>query len=62
MGALGLILGSRRSSGEGNGYPLWYSCLENPMDRGPWWSTVCDTQRVGYDWATNTFFFFFPNA
>jgi len=26
--------------GEGNGYPLQYSCLENPMDRGAWWATV----------------------
>ena len=33
-GDLGLIPGSRRSSGEGNGNPLQYSCLENPMDRG----------------------------
>ena len=30
----GSIPGSGRSSGEGNGYPLQYSCLENPMDRG----------------------------
>ena len=30
----GLILGLERSPGEGNGYPLQYSCLENPMDRG----------------------------
>ena len=29
-----------RSSGEGNGYPLQYSCLENPMNRGDWWATV----------------------
>ena len=36
---LGLILGSGRSSGEGNGYPLQYSCLENSMDRGAWWAT-----------------------
>ena len=36
----GLILGSGRSSGEGNGNPLQYSCLENPMDRGVWWATV----------------------
>ena len=28
------------SPGEGNGYPLQYSCLENPMDRGAWWATV----------------------
>ena len=33
-GDLGLILGSGRSPGEGNGNPLQYSCLENPMDRG----------------------------
>ena len=29
-----------RSPGEGNGNPLQYSCLENPVDRGPWWDTV----------------------
>jgi len=33
-GDLGLIPGSGRSPGEGNGNPLWYSCLENSMDRG----------------------------
>ena len=32
----GSILGSGRSPGEGNGNPLQYSCLENPMDRGAW--------------------------
>ena len=36
----GLILGSGRSPGEGNGYPLQYSCLENSMDAGAWWATV----------------------
>ena len=36
----GTILGSGRSPGGGNGYPLQYSCLENPMDRGVWWATV----------------------
>ena len=36
----GSIPGSRRSPGEGNGNPLQYSCLENPMDRGAWWATV----------------------
>ena len=36
----GLMPGSGRSPGEGNGYPLQYSCLENPMDRGAWWATV----------------------
>ena len=39
-GDSGLIPGSRRSPGEGNGNPLQYSCLENPMDRGAWWATV----------------------
>ena len=33
-GDLGLILGSGRSLGEGNGYSFQYSCLENPKDRG----------------------------
>ena len=36
----GSIPGSRRSLGEGNGSPLQYSCLENPMDRGAWRATV----------------------
>ena len=36
----GLIPRARRSPGEGNGYPLQYSCLENPMDRGAWQATV----------------------
>ena len=35
-GDLGSILGSGRSPGEGNGNPLQYYCLENPMDRGAW--------------------------
>ena len=36
----GVIPGSGRSPGEGNGTPLQYSCLENPMDRGVWWATI----------------------
>ena len=40
MGDPGLISGSGRSPGKGNGYPLQYSCLENPMDRGAWQATV----------------------
>ena len=39
-GDLGLIPGSGRSPAEENGYPLQYSCLGNPMDRGAWWDTV----------------------
>ena len=39
-GDLGSIPGWGRSPGEGNGNPLQYSCLENPMDEGAWWATV----------------------
>ena len=39
-GSSGLIPGLGRSPGEGNVYPLQYSCLENPMDRGAWQATV----------------------
>ena len=34
----GSIPGLERSPGEGNGNPLQYPCLENPMDRGAWWA------------------------
>ena len=40
VGDLGSIPGLGRSPGEGNGYPLQYSCLENPTDRGTWRATV----------------------
>ena len=36
----GSIPGSGRSPGEGNGNPLHYSCLDNSMDKGAWWTTV----------------------
>ena len=39
-GDMGSIPGSGRSSGVGNGNPLQYFCLENPIDRGAWWATV----------------------
>ena len=39
-GDLSSIPGSGRSLGEGNDYPLLYSCLENPLDKGAWWATV----------------------
>ena len=39
-GDWGLISGLGRSTGEGNGYPLQYSCLENSMDRGAWQAIV----------------------
>ena len=37
---MGLIIGSGRSPGGGNGNPFQYSFLENPMDRGAWQATV----------------------
>ena len=37
---MGFIPGSGRYPGGGNGNPLQYSCLEYPMDRGIWWTTV----------------------
>ena len=58
-GDLGSILGLGRSPGEGNGNPLQFSCLENPMDGGAWWATVhgekpgglqsMGSHRVGYN-------------
>ena len=36
----GLMPGSGRSPGEGNGNPLQYSCLENPTDREAWWAAI----------------------
>ena len=40
VGDSGLIPGSGRSPGGGNGNSLQYSCLENPIDRGVWWAIV----------------------
>ena len=52
-GASGLIPGSERTPGEGNGSPLQYSCLGNPMDRGAWWGYgPWGHKRVGHDLAT----------
>ena len=44
---MGSIPGWERSPGGGHGNPLQY-CLENPMDRGAWWATVC---RVAKSWT-----------
>ena len=46
------IPGSGRSPGERNGNPLQYSCLENPIDRGDWQTTVHGVTRVGHDLVT----------
>ena len=51
-GDAGLISGSERFPAEGNGNPLQYSCLENPMDRGAWQAIVHAVTRVGHDLVT----------
>ena len=44
------VPGSGRSSEEGNGYPLLYFCLGNPMDRGAWWAkSPWGHKRLGHD-------------
>ena len=48
----GSIPGLGRFPGEGNGNPLQYSCLENPMDRRAWQATVCGVARVRHDLVT----------
>ena len=45
---MGSVPGLVRSPGEGNGNPLWYSCLENLMYRGAWQATV---HRVAKSWT-----------
>ena len=55
---LGSIPGLGRFPGEGNGNPLQYSCLENPMDGGAWCRLLSmGSQRVRHDWATSLSFF-----
>ena len=44
-GDMGSISGLGRSPGGGNGNPLQFSCLENPMDRGAWRATVCGISK-----------------
>ena len=48
-GDLGSIPGLGRFPGEGNGNPLQYSCLENPMDGRAWYATDVESQRVGHN-------------
>ena len=52
---LGSIPGLGRSPGEGNGNPLQYSCLENPMDGEGWWTTV---HGVAKSWTRQSDFTF----
>ena len=51
-GDAGSIPGLGRSPGEGNGNPLQYSCLGNPMEKGPWRATVHGVARVTHDLVT----------
>ena len=52
-GDSGSIPGSGRSPGEGNGYPLQYSCLKKSMDRGAWWAAVHGFAKSGMtEWLT----------
>ena len=54
-GDLGSVSGLERSPREGNGNPLQFSCLENSMDRGAWWSKLHEvTKNRIYDLAINT--------
>ena len=46
-GDAGLIPGSRKSSGEGNGNPLQYFCLDNPIDSRAWWAAVHRVAKSG---------------
>ena len=46
---MGSICGSGRFPGVGNGKPLQYSCLENPMNRGVWQVTIHRVTKVGHD-------------
>ena len=58
-GDLGLVTGSGKSSGEGKGNPLQYSCLENPMDRGAWWTTVHGVAK-SQTWLSDVIFKHLP--
>ena len=55
----GLIPGSGRSSGEGNGYPFQCSCLENFMERGTWWPIVHGVTR-SWTWLRDFHFWVSP--
>ena len=57
-GDLGLSPTSGRSPGKGNSYPLQYSCLENPMDRGAWWTSVHGTAENQTRLSDKHFHFF----
>ena len=53
-GDQGSIPGLERSPGEGHGNPFQYLCLENPMNRGAWWTAVMGLQRGRHDLTHST--------
>ena len=57
-GDLDLIPGLGRFPGEGNGYPLQYSCLENPMNKGTWWAIVHVVTKI-HTWLSDWHFYIF---
>ena len=59
--SLGPIPGSGRSSGERNGNPLQYPCLENPMDGGAWYATVHGVAKSQTQLSDFTFLSFVMN-
>ena len=61
VGDLGSIPGLGRSPGEGNGNPLQYSCLENPMGGGAWWATVHGVAKSRTRLSTFTLTFSFKS-
>ena len=54
--------GQEDCPGEGNGYLLQYSCLENPIDKGVWQARVHGITRARHNWVTNTFTFRIKNV
>ena len=50
-----------KRSGEGNGNPVQYSCLENPMDRGAWWGPVHGVAKSWTQLSNFTFFHYIYN-
>ena len=54
-----ILNSNRKLVGEGNGTPLQYSCLENPMDGGAWWAAVCGVAKSRTRLSDFTFTFHF---
>ena len=55
-----LLVKAKKEFGDGNGTPLQYSCLENPMDGGAWWAAVHGVAKSRARLSNFTFTFHFP--